>query len=581
MQPMAHGAPSGPESASVPTNPLWPTLAVLALLACSATIVAVHRLVAINPTSQTAAMAVSAATASSPAGSSSSSTARATGTRNGEPSMAANGNNHDDAPPPRRLTVAFVHPDLGIGGAERLIVDAAVGLQSRGHTVRVFTSHHDSRHCFPETSDGTLNVSVHGDWLPRSIAGGMHVLCAWLRNLWLCAYLVVMHVVRPSARPDVYFVDQISVGVPLLKWTGARVLFYCHFPDKLLAPRKSKLKAVYRVPFDWIEEKTTAMADEIVVNSKFTRAVFHQSFPSIRHVPAVVYPGVPEPAAAASPASSKGPTSAGMPLIFPPKTRILLSINRFERKKNVKLALDAFARVAPKNAVLVLAGGFDPRVPENKATLESLIRHADVLGLEHETHALATRRATTSPPSISPSTRLVFLPSVPEPAKQSLLAHAAALLYTPAYEHFGIVPVEAMYSGVPVVALGNGGPAESVAHRVTGYLCATTAQQRASTLDLDAVDLDHMVRKVHGAGDEQEGKELVAAFAQGVEWVLGLAPDQRRSVARAARARAHDCFSMEAFLDGVDSALMACMAGARVPERQVGEGRSGKGGKMD
>ncbi|KAJ3363173.1 Alpha-1,3-mannosyltransferase-like protein [Allomyces javanicus] len=574
---MAHGAPPSPEPVSVPTNPLWPTLAVLALLACSATIVAVHRLVAINPTSQAPAMAVSAATASSPAGSSSSSTARASSPRNGEPAMTDAHGNDQDAPP-RRLTVAFVHPDLGIGGAERLIVDAAVGLQSRGHTVRVYTSHHDPRHCFPETSDGTLNVAVHGDWLPRSVAGGMHVLCAWLRNLWLCAYLVTMHAVRPSARPDVYFVDQISVGVPLLKWTGARVLFYCHFPDKLLATRKSKLKTLYRVPFDWIEEKTTAMADEIVVNSKFTRAVFHQSFPSIRHVPAVAYPGVPEPAAAASPTTSKGPTSAGMPLIFPPNTRILLSINRFERKKNVKLALDAFARVTPKNAVLVLAGGFDPRVPENKATLESLIRHADALGIEHETHALATRRATAAPPSISPSTRIVFLPSVPEPAKQSLLAHAAALLYTPAYEHFGIVPVEAMYSGVPVVALGNGGPAESVAHRVTGYLCSTTAQQRASTLDLDAVDLDHMVRTVHGGGDEEE--ELVAAFAQGVEWVLGLAPDQRRAVARAARARAHDCFSMEAFLDGVDSALMACMAGAQVPEREAG-GRSGKGGKMD
>ncbi|KAJ3372803.1 Alpha-1,3-mannosyltransferase-like protein [Allomyces arbusculus] len=580
---MAHGAPPGPEPASMPTNPLWPTLAVLALLACAATIVAVLRLVAINSTSQaTAAMAVSAASASSPAGSSSSSTARATSLRNSEASMAAHGNNHDDAPPPRRLTVAFVHPDLGIGGAERLIVDAAAGLQSRGHTVRVYTSHHNPRHSFPETNDGTLNVSVHGDWLPRSIAGGMHVLCAWLRNLWLCMYLVAMHAVRPSARPDVYFVDQISVGVPLLKWTGARVLFYCHFPDKLLATRKSKLKALYRVPFDWIEEKTTSMADEIVVNSKFTRAVFHQSFPSIRHVPAVVYPGVPEPAAAASPTSSKGPTSAGMPLIFPPNTRILLSINRFERKKNVKLALDAFARVAPQNAVLVLAGGFDPRVPENKATLESLIRHADALHLEHETHALATRRATVSPPSISPSTRIVFLPSVPEPAKQSLLAHAAALLYTPAYEHFGIVPVEAMYSGVPVVALGNGGPAESVAHRVTGYLCATSAQQRASTLDLDAVDLDHMVRTVHGAGDG-EGEELISAFAQGIKWVLGLAPDQRRAVARAARARAHDCFSMEAFLDGVDSALMACMAGARVAEREVGSagGSSGKGSKMD
>jgi alpha-1,3/alpha-1,6-mannosyltransferase len=43
-----------------------------------------------------------------------------------------------------------------IGGAERLIVDAAVGLQNLGHTVEIYTSHHDPAHCFDETRDGGL-----------------------------------------------------------------------------------------------------------------------------------------------------------------------------------------------------------------------------------------------------------------------------------------------------------------------------------------------------------------------------------------------------------------------------------------
>lgn len=46
-------------------------------------------------------------------------------------------------PPSRPLRVCFVHPDLGIGGAERLVVDAAVALQSKGHNVSMVTSHHD------------------------------------------------------------------------------------------------------------------------------------------------------------------------------------------------------------------------------------------------------------------------------------------------------------------------------------------------------------------------------------------------------------------------------------------------------
>lgn len=54
----------------------------------------------------------------------------------------------------KREHVVFFHPDLGIGGAERLVIDAAVGLQSRGHKVTIFTSYCDPSHCFDEARDG-------------------------------------------------------------------------------------------------------------------------------------------------------------------------------------------------------------------------------------------------------------------------------------------------------------------------------------------------------------------------------------------------------------------------------------------
>ena len=52
------------------------------------------------------------------------------------------------------VKVIFLHPDLGIGGAERLIVDAAVALKKRRHDVTIYTTHHDATHCFSETKDG-------------------------------------------------------------------------------------------------------------------------------------------------------------------------------------------------------------------------------------------------------------------------------------------------------------------------------------------------------------------------------------------------------------------------------------------
>lgn len=79
------------------------------------------------------------------------------------------------------VRVTFLHPDLGIGGAERLVVDAALALKNKGHEVNFVTSHHDPAHCFTETRDGTIPVTIVGDWLPRNIFGKFYALCAYIR----------------------------------------------------------------------------------------------------------------------------------------------------------------------------------------------------------------------------------------------------------------------------------------------------------------------------------------------------------------------------------------------------------------
>jgi len=58
----------------------------------------------------------------------------------------------------QQKNIVFFHPDLGIGGAERLVIDAAVGLQNLGHKVTIFTSHCDPRHCFDEARDGIVSL---------------------------------------------------------------------------------------------------------------------------------------------------------------------------------------------------------------------------------------------------------------------------------------------------------------------------------------------------------------------------------------------------------------------------------------
>lgn len=164
------------------------------------------------------------------------------------------------------MKIAFLHPDLGIGGAERLVVDAALALKSKKHDVCIFTAHHDKNHCFSETVDGSLQTVVVGDWLPRSIFGKFYAIFAYLRMIYAACYLIFCS----DFHPEIVFCDQVSACIPVLKLKSMKVIFYCHFPDQLLTERKNWLKRIYRLPLDWFEEKTTGKADKILVNSNFT-----------------------------------------------------------------------------------------------------------------------------------------------------------------------------------------------------------------------------------------------------------------------------------------------------------------------
>lgn len=257
--------------------------------------------------------------------------------------------------------MAFVHPDLGIGGAERLVVDAALALKSRGHRVHMFTSHHNPGHCFKETADGTLEVTCKGDWLPRHCCHKGYALWAYLRMIYLAFYVVFFS----GTKFDVIFCDQISACIPVLKWSGARVLFYCHFPDQLLTTRKHWLKKAYRWPIDTLEEWTTGKAHVVLVNSNFTAQVFHSTFSSLSHVhPTVLYPSLNFSAFDQPP----GELSDTIP---PQAKTVFLSINRYERKKNLTLAISAFAQLLTQleerersSVHLIMAGKWRKRARE-------------------------------------------------------------------------------------------------------------------------------------------------------------------------------------------------------------------------
>jgi len=211
--------------------------------------------------------------------------------------------------------VAILHPDLGIGGAERLVLDAALELSKIGCNVRIaktstsgagfsfrkppqvvlYTGYHDVNRCFEETLlDGHRRASwikVHGAWMPRQICGRLHAPFANLRALWTSTALLLF-----ERHIDVVIVDQVSAPLALFRFfSSIKVLFYCHYPDMLLAKRDSWWRRLYRSPLDLTEQLTLGLADKVLVNSEYTRETFARTFKSLYRSglhPAVLYPAV-------------------------------------------------------------------------------------------------------------------------------------------------------------------------------------------------------------------------------------------------------------------------------------------------
>ena len=121
--------------------------------------------------------------------------------------------------------VAILHPDLGIGGAETLIINVAQSLMKRGYTVTIYTPFFDPNRCLEEAK--SCNVVVKGHWFPASICGRFKALCAYIRML-LCAIWVLIF----AGAFNCYILDQVSLPIPLLRCRNRNVLFYpYHFVE--------------------------------------------------------------------------------------------------------------------------------------------------------------------------------------------------------------------------------------------------------------------------------------------------------------------------------------------------------------
>ena len=362
-----------------------------------------------------------------------------------------------------KLRVAFIHPDLGIGGAEQLMVNLALTCQKLGWYAKMYTPAYDTKRAFQQTKDGTLPVEVHGNCFPRLICGKFHAFCETVRMTFCALWLIFF-----GPKYDLIILDQIPFPLIFLRWKY-KTLFYCHHPDKVLCVNRSGiLKKIYRFFIDLFEEITMCFAHRIVVNSLYTREIYLKNFRILRkfrNLPEVIYPSIDlhtydrkEETKKEDLFSIKGLEKLKEKNIDVNKMKLIVSLNRYEEKKNLDLAvlsyIDYVSKYVDKNDInnscLVVAGGYDTFLKENIDVYNKLNSYIDTPEKK--------------------SMNIFFLRNIDNNERSILFRTANIVLYTPKFEHFGIVPLEAMYCGSWVLASKSGGPMESVVDGKTGNL---------------------------------------------------------------------------------------------------------------
>lgn len=215
--------------------------------------------------------------------------------------------------------------------------------------------------------------------------------------------------------------------VPLV-WVCHEPSAFIHSPlviESLPQPAKAFLKLTSPI-LGQLDRWLVKSADFIIANSSFTDGQIKKIYG--KDADGIAYPSVD---------SQKF-------LPVSQKENFIFTISRLDKAKRINILISAFAKLPSKleEAFPLLIGGEG----KEKASLQKMVQR---LGLG----------------------KLVkFLGMVPEKDLPGLYARARLVVFPAPNEPFGIVPLEAMASGTPVIAPRSGGVQETVIDGKTGLL---------------------------------------------------------------------------------------------------------------
>jgi glycosyltransferase involved in cell wall biosynthesis len=330
----------------------------------------------------------------------------------------------------RRLRVAIYHPAVYLmGGAERVL--AQLVRRSR-HRYTILTNHFEPDRTFPELS-GCEVVELPWISVERRLVPTIEAIATLLAQR------------LPLAGHDALMVSAESVGelVTLLHSRLPPCFAYCHTPlrvafDDVLREHDfrrsgSVLERAGVRMFRLVDRVAWRRFDRVFCNSRETeRRLLQYRLVRAAHIE-ILHPGV---------------DLAELHLDDRAPQRYFLLPGRIAEAKDLELGVEAFLRLRragglPPGFRLVIAGMVDVK---SEAYLQRI--RAMIAGC--------------------PDVEIVVDPD--DAALHALYQRAWAVLCCSINEDWGLTVIEGMGFGKPVIAVGQGGPAESVLHERTGLL---------------------------------------------------------------------------------------------------------------
>jgi len=346
-----------------------------------------------------------------------------------------------------KKNIIFFHPHFIIpGGAVKVTLELAKRL-SKKYNITVITLQILNKYivAYPEIKFISLNGPVTSSfkfWL-----NFFH----WQRKLFKILNTTIDSptTIIASVFPSNWLVLPYKKTHPQIK-----TIWYCHEPSAFIHikkwrqsinnPLKQTIANIFSPVFSVIDINITKYADILLANSKFGSSLVSKVY---NRIPKIIYPGTD--------------TTKYHPIQYNQKHNTIITISRLTKFKNIDVLIKASSQIKNKQTNLIIIGD-----GEEKENLQKLINR---LHINNKTKILS---------GLNDSQLINYC------------AHAKIFILCSKNEPFGIVPVEAMACGTPVIVDNTGGPKETVIDNVTGKIIDMNSKNLYLTLNLMLADND-------------------------------------------------------------------------------------------